>query len=151
MTAMARIFGAGWTRKAVGRGAVWLVLLAVALPGYAAVLGVCCQTKAATGSCCAESMKMPAAAGDTMTMSSEFVSLKATASCKLPGAASLPQFLENGERSDEKPLPASGDAISDRIAPTLLNACSSESQALEALHRTSPAPLFDPISVARRI
>jgi hypothetical protein len=50
----------GWWRRSVRSGVAWYALLAVALPGFASMRGLCCEpgmTKAS--GCCASAMKMP--------------------------------------------------------------------------------------------
>lgn len=53
-------------------GAAWFALLALALPGFASVRGLCCEAELTKSSdCCASAMKMPGMDGMEMAASGD--------------------------------------------------------------------------------
>src|SRR5277367_2222480 len=96
---------------AVDAGVAWLALLALALPGFAAVPGLCCEPGLTKGSnCCASAMKMPGM--DTSQMESSqmesMISAAVTADhwiaftaiqCAPSSDSEIPAFLVRSEGS----------------------------------------------------
>lgn len=141
--------------RKVRMGAVWLVLLALALPGFASVRGICCAPEGVQDrpDCCAASDKgldkVPGLA--TMAMASMAGSgLRVVAECAPVPVAEVPEYVVQSERlAEQGPLAAPG-----RISATFGEAerLSDEASRYFKMDRMPPGiSSFDPLSIALRI
>jgi hypothetical protein len=139
-------------------GVAWFALLALALPGFAWVRGICCEPGLTKGSdCCASATKMPGmdssqmeSMTDAPVSADRSVAVTATRCAPVPGSE-IPEFLVRSEGAfDGSPL------LARDIHPLTSNCgadlFSSVNSAVLLVEGTPPRILLsDPLSVVLRI
>src|SRR5271155_3207564 len=129
-------------RKPAFTGAVWLVLLAMLLPGFASPRGLCCEAPHTTAaSCCPDFLQMTAMDGHSLAGT--------VARCGPAPAAGLPDFVITTQRpSTQKLSPARDEvlALAESGSAGLLSA-GKYPPFLTAKTPRRLAP-FDPLSVS---
>jgi hypothetical protein len=135
----------------------WFALLALALPGFASMRGLCCEPGLTNGpDCCVSAMKMAGMESSEMaSMDSAPVTdvrVAAVAQCAMAPVGEAPEFVVRSEVSFERDLlPAQGQlpALAGTRYAELSVAATSPSF---FVYKTLPELfLFDPLSVSLRI
>jgi hypothetical protein len=143
-------------------GAAWFALLALALPGFASVSGLCCETRLTKGSgCCPSAMKMARMGASAMAsmdsapvIDSRFLYARvaATAECAMAPVGDGPEFVVRSEVSFERDLLSAQDELPALAGTRYAELSVGAAPASFFVYRTPPKLfLFDPLSVSLRI
>jgi hypothetical protein len=149
----------GWRGRSMRAGVAWFALLALAVPGFASVRGLCCEPGLAKSTdCCASAMKMPGMDSSQMesmeggaVAADRWVAVASTQCAPVPDSQ-IPEVLVRSEGTFDGSLQPTRD-----IHPALAlnggaNVFSFETAALLLVEETPPRALrSDPLSVVLRI
>jgi hypothetical protein len=143
-------------------GTAWFALLALALPGFASVRGLCCERGLTKGSgCCASAMKMAGMSSSTMASMNNAPAVDtrffdgrfaAIAECAMEPVGEGPEFVVRSEVFFERDLLPAQDKV-----PVLAGTHYAELSVAAAspsffVYKTPPELfLFDQLSVSLRI
>ena len=163
----------GWWGRSMRAGAAWFALLALALPGFASVRGLCCEPDLTKGSgCCASEMQMVgmkmAGMGESgMTsmdsapvmnaapvIDSRFLDgrFAAFTECAMAPVGEGPEFVVRSEVSFERDLLSAQDELPALAGTRYAELSVGAAPASFFVYRTPPELfLFDPLSVSLRI
>jgi hypothetical protein len=139
--------------------AVWLLLLTLALPGFASLRGLCCESRVAkSADCCASAMKMVGTGSPEMVSMTGAAIMNhrpvatAGAECEMAPVREVPALVVRSESSLEPDLSPSQDlpsALAIRMHSELSVAVS---PLLIRVRKTPPESfLFDPLSISFRV
>jgi hypothetical protein len=140
-------------------GVAWFALLALALPGFAAMRGFCCEPGLTKGSdCCASAMKMPGMECSQMesTMGAAVsadhrVAITPTLCAPVPGSE-FPGFLVQSEGTFDGRLLLTQDFHPWLTSNLDADLFSSGNAAVPLIEETPPRLLLsDPLSIVLRI
>ncbi len=138
-------------------GVAGFALLAVVLPGFASVRGICCEPGLTKGSgCCVSAMKMAGMESSEMdSMDSAPVTdvrVAPVAECAMTPVGEAPEFVVRSEVSFERDLLPAQDQL-PALAGTRPGELSfAAAPSLFFVYKTPPKLfLFDPLSVSLRI
>ena len=142
-------------------GVAWFALLALALPGFASVRGLCCEPRLTNGSgCCPSAMKMTgmgesgtASMNSAPVIESRFFEgrFAAIAECAMAPVGEGPEFVVRSEVSFERDLLPAQDQL-PALAGIPYAELSASAPPSFFVYKTPPKLFrFDPLSVSLRI
>jgi hypothetical protein len=144
-------------------GAAWFALLALALPGFASVRGLCCEPGLTKGSgCCVSAMKMVgmgesgmASMGGAPVMDGApviDVRVAAVAECAMAPVGEGPEFVVRSKISFERDLLPARDQLPALAGTRFAGLSVAATPPSFFVFKTPPTLfLFDPLSVSLRI
>jgi hypothetical protein len=138
-------------------GAAWFALLALALPGFASVRGLCCEPGLTKGShCCVSAMKMAGMESSEMASMDGApvvdVGVAAIAECAMAPVGEVPVFVVRSKVSFERDLLPAQDRLPALARTRYAELSVAEASSSLFIYKTPPKLfLFDPLFVSLRI
>ncbi len=153
----------GWLDRSMRSarcGMVWVALLALALPGFASLRGLCCEPGLTKGSdCCAASMKMPGMDSSQMesmmgaaVVESSHRVFAAVAECAMAPVGEAPEFVVRNEGAFERDLASAQGQLAALTGTRHAELSAASTMPSFFVYKTPPGLfLSDPLFVVLRV